>query len=72
MSKDIKFCPGCFALRNRLSLLDKTDKYKCIKCACVFPLGATMISEDTVRTYVAGYPKSRGHLLWQLNKALND
>ena len=66
-----QFCPGCFSLDKKLSALEENNKYKCPKCMEEFPLNATMVSEDSVRTYIMGYPKGRGHLLYQLNKLIN-
>lgn len=54
----MNFCPRCFTVDEELNVLKETDKYECPECGSTFPLSATMVSEQVVRTYIAAAPMS--------------
>jgi uncharacterized Zn finger protein len=64
------FCPKCFITKEKLSVVVKDKEYKCSSCGEEYPLNATLVSEQTVRTYIAAAPRSTKQIKKALDKLI--
>lgn len=48
----MKFCPCCFLDKKLVPLKLIDEMYDCKKCGYTFTQTSTLISEDTVRTFI--------------------